>query len=313
MENKKYSILYIGNFRPPHSTENHIALTLESLGHFVTRFQEDETSYDCLLAQNGYDFMLYTRTWDNIISKEVNKLNFLLKKKIPLVGFHLDIWWGLERESQIAEQLYFKSDILFTADGGHPNKWKEREIEHCYLPPAVYKKECYIAQPRADLKRDIVFVGSYKNYHPEYPFRRELVEWLIKKYGERILFPNVQYPCVRGHLLNELYASSKIVIGDSLESPNYFSDRVFETIGRGGVLFHPTADIPLIDGTHYIQYKRRDWNELEEKINYYLTHDNEREKIRKEGHEFVTLNHTYDNRMEEMLQTLKEKKYVRAN
>ena len=96
------NIIYIGNFVPAHSTENHIALTLEDMGHLVVRFQEDETTYDNLLAQKGFDFILYTRTWDNIIEKSVTKLEFLLKKQIPLVGFHLDIWWGLERQCPVS-------------------------------------------------------------------------------------------------------------------------------------------------------------------------------------------------------------------
>ena len=313
--NKKYSIIFCGNYRPAHSTENHIALTLESMGHFVTRFQEDETSYDCLLAQNGYDFMLYTRTWDNIMSKDVTKLDFLLKKKIPLVGFHLDIWWGLQRESQIDEQLYFKSDILFTADGGHQYRWEEKEINHYYLPPGVYDKECYLAEKRPNLKADIVFVGSQRNYHPEHPFREKLIIWLRKNYRKQTEFyPNKWYPFIRGHKLNQLYASAKIVVGDSLDSPMYISDRVPETLGRGGFLLHPRCEaidkMGLKDGVHYVSYKRWDWDNLKEKIDYYLTHDKEREKIRLAGHKAVAENHTYKNRMAEMIKVLEEQKYV---
>ena len=47
----------------------------------------------------------------------------------------------------------------------------------------------------------------------------------------------------RNAQLNNLYANSKIAIGDSVcigfNHERYWSDRVFETIGRGGFIIHP--------------------------------------------------------------------------
>ena len=48
---------------------------------------------------------------------------------------------------------------------------------------------------------------------------------------------------IRGKELNDLYATAKVVVGDTLckgfNYPYYFSDRLFETTGRGGFLIHP--------------------------------------------------------------------------
>jgi hypothetical protein len=67
-----------------------------------------------------------------------------------------------------------------------------------------------------------------------------MIEFLEKTYGER--FKHVQG--VRGHLLNDVYASMKVVVGDCIfaGTPRYFSDRVPETLGRHGLLVHPFVD-----------------------------------------------------------------------
>lgn len=37
---------YCGNFKPSHSTETHLARTLEQAGHQVARLQEDDLTLD---------------------------------------------------------------------------------------------------------------------------------------------------------------------------------------------------------------------------------------------------------------------------
>jgi spore maturation protein CgeB len=49
----------------------------------------------------------------------------------------------------------------------------------------------------------------------------------------------------------------------------------------------------------------KDINELNEKINYYLLHDNEREHIARAGYEWVINNHTYDKRIENLINLIR--------
>ena len=44
-------IVYVGNFGPSFSTESHVALSLESLGHTVVRQQENEVDWSTLAEQ----------------------------------------------------------------------------------------------------------------------------------------------------------------------------------------------------------------------------------------------------------------------
>lgn len=55
------------------------------------------------------------------------------------------------------------------------------------------------------------------------------------------------------------------------------------------------------DGKHLVFYKFGDFDDLKSKIDYYLEHDDEREKIRLAGHEHVKANHTYRQRWEAII------------
>lgn len=293
-------ITYIGNFRPDYSTENHVARSLEMLGHTITRLQEDLTSFD-EIDRAGGKFILYTRTWDNI---KGDRDRWLRNKSLPLVGFSLDIWIGLDRERETQNQLFFKSDYLFTADGGHQEEFTDKGIKHFWLQPGVVADECYI--DNVDFQYDIIFAGSYR-YHSEYPERTRLIDYLETTYRDRFtLFDHNSG--MRGARLNRLYASSRVVIGDSLDSPYYWSDRVPETLGRGGLLLHPQVegmDKYYTAGSHYIPYIRYDHENLKKTIDSCLENPEMCQMIRQQGHGHVKANHTYTNRMAEMLKVLK--------
>lgn len=295
-------IIYIGNYRPEWSTENHIAYSLEDLGHIVFRMQEDETELAHILEiQNDYDFILYTRTWDNC---KGDRDYFLKNKKIPLVGFSLDIWIGLSRQPEVEKQLMFKSDYLFTADGGHQKEFKKMGINHIWLRPGIWDRECRFGMKQAEFEtKDVCFVGSY-NYHHEHPFRKDLIDWLQYHYGAQFALYGSSGEIIRGLRLNDLYTTVPIVVGDSFDSPYYWSDRLYETLGRGGFLLHPKTiglDEELQDGVHYVAYERENWADLQRKIEFYKTHYYEREKIRLAGFEKVRDNYTYKHRMQTLI------------
>jgi spore maturation protein CgeB len=144
----------------------------------------------------------------------------------------------------------------------------------------------------------IIFVGGdvFRN-------RILMLENIYSKYGSRFEWfgKNKQ---IRGLELNELYASTKIVVGDSQPSPLYWSNRIYETLGRGGFLLHPYVDgldTEFIDGVHLVCYDRNNIDDLFKKIDYYLEHEDEREKIRKAGHELVKTKYTYKERCKELM------------
>lgn len=295
---KSYKICYIGNFRPENSTECHLAKDMENVGIVVTRMQEQDVQLEELLEhESEYDFILYTRTWDNV---KGDREYFLKNHKTPFVGFSLDIWYGLVREEQIRTQLFFKVDYLITADGGHQEEFKRDGIKHKWLPPAIFSEQCYVAEPKDEYKFEVLFVGS-RDYHKEYPERPMLINWLFETYGDRF---KLITGGLRGRELNEVYSSAKVIVGDSLEGEYYWSDRIPETVGRGGFLLHPETV-----GLYFpvVTYKRGDgYEDLKKKIDFYLEEKSERDRIRFEGQEWVAKNRTYKNVAKEIISYLEE-------
>lgn len=306
---KHLYILYVGNFKPWWSTENHIAKTLEKLGHTVERRQEDEIAHDALWPIN-IDVFLWTRTWPNFISNKV--LDFYKSKNIPTLSFHLDLYFGLQRDGGLGEDSFWATDYVFSPDGGHDEEFKKLGINHYYLRAGVLEDECYI-HPDYDPKRfdnNIIFVGSY-GYHPEHTYRQKLIDWLRSNYPNNFKLYSPQFnngQQIRGDDLNRLYAKSKIVIGDSLnvgfKQKYYTSDRLYETPGRGGVLIHPWSegvDESYENGEEMIFYTYGNFNQLAGLIKGYLADDEARENIRMRGHERTKKEHTYTQRVQEML------------
>lgn len=299
-------ITYLGNFRCSWCTEVHIAFTLEKLGHEVVRLQENEVTLEKVVSEaNVSDIFLWTRTYNYA---NFDQFEMLRQIKVPTVSFHLDYYFGISRQINLTQDSFWHTDFVFQPDGDHQEEFKKLGINSYWLPPAVYGDECYMADE--PISRDLIFVGSYNEYHGEYPFRRELINWLYNNYPQFKLYPEApEFIAVRGDDLNRLYASTKIAVGDSLNLPGnttYTSDRIFETTGRGGFILYPK--IEFLEGIFpkEIFYEVGDKSALANKIEYYLTHDEEREKLRKQCFEITKKNHTYTQRLKHLLKIVGE-------
>lgn len=312
-------VAYIGNFVPEHSTENHVRQAFINQGHTVIRIQEgDPFDYETLMSRmQAVDTIMWTRTGDLAAKwghgKQIAMLDQAKEKGIPTVGFHLDRWWGLDREHLVSEEPFFKCSVVITADGGHQEQFIRTGVNHVWLPPAVSLGETKPGRYRSEMTSDIVFVGSWQpGYHREWKHRPQLIEWLRKNYPARIQFwPRPGEHAVRGEALRDLYASTKIVIGDSClvgNTTHYWSDRIPETIGRGGFLIHPHVD-GLDDhftvNEHLVTWHAGDWDALGSKIDYYLSNGKECAEIAQAGRAHVIENHTYDVRVNQILGIIK--------
>lgn len=309
-------IAYLGNFGPSFSTETHVALSLKTLGHEVIQLQEGGTpasEVPNVVKQSESDVLLWTQTLDlakqsGSRSDRASMITSLRSTGVPTFGFHLDRWWGLDREHLVREEPFFRVDRVFTADGGHEAEWAEEGIAHTWSPPGVYHGECVDVGPVKRYESDIAFVGAWQSYgHREWwPIRKAMLDSLKFYFGERAQF----WPkgsAIRGMELTSLYQSAKVIVGDSCLPggiTHYWSDRVPETMGRGGFLLHPYVkglDDFFEDGKHLRFYEHGNYEDLAHLIDYYIEHDHEREAIRRAGMELVRGEHTYLNRMKTVL------------
>ena len=311
-------IVFVGNHSVSYSSETHHCNTLESMGHKVVRLQEGQAnSSDILKNAIESDCLVWVHThgWKTQMQEgyEVSDIFKALESRgIPTLTFHLDLWLGLKRERDLHNDPFYKTIGHFFATDKLMADWfnENTEVKGHYLPAGVYDKEVYIADELSDQANDVIFVGS-KGYHPEWRYRPTLVNWLRDTYKDG--FTHVggdgDTGTVRGHDLNKIYANSKVAVGDTLcinfDYPYYFSDRLFESTGRGGFTIFPyikgIEDNFVID-KEIVTYEFGNFGQLREKIDYYLEHDDEREKIRKAGHERTKRDHTYLQRWSTILE-----------
>jgi hypothetical protein len=323
------NIGFIGNFTVPYTTENERKWAFEKLGHKVIPFQENETSpFDicnsAIIAE--LDMLIYSHTHGWEIPNLIDIFGDYKENEVPTVSIHLDRWAGLAREVDMGKEATWYTQYLFMADASPEAQelYKDLNLNWYWLKPGVSEKDCYIAPPdHTKFPHEIIFVGS-RGYHSEYPWRPKLVDWLKETYGSRFgHYGNDGIRVVRQDELNVLYASAKIVVGDSCfagQTKDYWSDRIPETTGRGGFLIHP--EVEGLDHKGIITYPAEDFEALKDVIDYYagyqaeginatyeegnlyLAAHKEREKLRREGFEWTKAHRTYTHLSQEMLDVI---------
>jgi hypothetical protein len=313
-------IVFLGNFEVSYSSENHHAKSLESLGHTVCKLQE-RTIKDSFVLQQAMnsDLFIWVHTHNWATPGRLGMahvLEELKKADIPTMTYHLDLWFGLERQKDLEEDDFYKTIGHFFATDKLMTDWfnENTNVKGHFLPAGVYDKECYIHEDysKDEFEYDVIFVGS-KRYHHEHKYRAELVDFLRRIYGKRFLHVggDGDTGTVRGNDLNRIYAKSKVAVGDSLNInfnyPYYTSDRLFESTGRGGFTIYPRItglEEYFIDGEEIVFYEHGNLEDLKSKIDQYLDDNSTRELIRLGGHERTKQEHTYIHRWASILETL---------
>ena len=308
-------IAFLGNFNVDFTSETHWAKSIESLGHEVVRIQESTAQADAVLRTAlTCDVFVWVHTHSFKVGGDMSSVLKQLKKaKIPTIAYHLDLYMGLNRWKEYENDPYMSGlEYFFTVDKQMAD-WlnNNTKTKGVYLPAGVFDRECIMLNQQR-VNYDIVFTGS-KKYHPEYPFRPQLIDFLQKTYGQRFIHigNDGEVGQQRGLRLNQVYRNAKIVVGDTLQInfdyPYYYSDRLYEVPGRGGFSIFP--DIKGVEENYepnkeIVLYKHGDLQDLKEKIDYYLTHEAEREAIRQAGFERTVRDHTYINRWKTILETI---------
>jgi hypothetical protein len=305
------TVAYVGNFTRPWCTEVHVAASLETLGHTVVRLQENEVDWARLpevVADAGADLWMWTRTWPVPHEPCFDAIARIRKAGIPSVFYHLDRWWGLEREYQIHTEPFFRLDLVVSPDD-QVEKWAAAGVRHLWMPPAVYAAECGPVAPNP--KRwpyDVVFVGSYPYPHRAWAaYRHELINCLRRRYGRRFGVLPRRGQAIRGRDLQELYATAKVVVGDSClvgEPRKYWSDRIPESLGRGALLVHPEANGLAdwyVNGRDLLTYPIGDFDQALAQVDWALNNPDVARRIREQGRATVLGRDTYAHRMRSVL------------
>jgi len=192
---------------------------------------------DVLTAAKGADMLLWARTHGHRPTGDVAAmLRQIEDTGTVTVGLHLDLYWGIpRREAEIGVDPWWSAQHVFTADGG-PHPWGK--VNHHWCPPAMDQRFFGRGTFRHSFNHSAVFVGGIvPDIHGHH--RRALLTWARRKYGGGFVQYGMGRRKVWGPDLCDLYTSAGVALGDSAWSPYYWSDRVVQTLGRGGFLAHP--------------------------------------------------------------------------
>lgn len=301
---KKPKIFFIGSFKRLWDEEG-IARALEGLGCHVHRFEEtrwDQREFDFKVDTIHPNIVLMAKL--KIPAQRVAMIRRLRDLWIPTASWTFDLYLGLNREHMLRTDPIFRAEYVFTPDGGNHKKIRGMGINHHVLRQGVFGGFCHRGGA-TKLPLDVAFVGCE---NPEWIYRTEMCAFLAKNYSRFHWFGRYNTQEVRGEELNDLVASTKIMIGDSVYAPYYWSNRIYELLGRGAFLISPM--VPGLEKDykpykHFIPYTIGQFDELKEKIDYFLNRPEERRKISEAAMAHTRRRHTLENRCRKLLGIVK--------
>ncbi len=198
-------------------------------------------------------------------------------KKILRQARHYDFVFAAQKEGAQKLTKALKKKVEWIAHACDPKIHKKLNLEKKYA---------------------VGFVGSYGGRGSE----REELLLQVKKQLPSSFIGKAPYA-----KMSEIYSSSKIGINYSLN--NDINMRMFEILSCGTMLItnrikeNGFSEL-FEEGHHLVAYETKE--ELMILIDYYLRHDEEREKIARAGYELVKSRHTYRHRLKKIFEVIKQ-------
>jgi hypothetical protein len=291
-------ILYIENFDTKWRTAVWVKKGFQSIGIKIKPVQESSLTKQGLIDiidEFKPDLILIGKARTQFSLLEV----FELYPDILTASWQFDLYFKTPRRTEVFSDR-FKTDIVFTTDGGNQEEYERLGINQQTLRQGINEDDTD-TDDKLECVEDIIFVGTN---NPWYQYRNDLIKFLKKEYGDRFGWYGNKHQ-IRGKDLTNLVNSAKIVIGDSVYSDNYWSNRIYEMLGRGGFLIHPR--VPGLEKEfkyykHLIPYDTGNFNQLKSIIDYYLSHKTERNNIKKEGQKYCLENYKYSDRCKQFIE-----------
>lgn len=258
-------------------TEGHIGRSFEALGHEVVRVDEGSE------VPTG-DLLLFHKGGKNITS--------------VLSAFSgLKVCWYFDKIDWNNRAEWFHSvlplvDLMFITDGTWARTHPDPKLR--VLRQGIGDLDTSRGVPREGVwKAQIAFLGGL------YGERGKWAERLKRRYGEAFQI----YGNVFNRDLYDLCETVPIIVAPSFPADDwYWSNRIYLTLGSGGFLIHPRLkglSSEFKHGYHYVSYDTHE--ELEHFIDYFLEHEDERNKIRENGRRKTVQTFNFTRRCQRLL------------
>ena len=281
----------------------------------TTKFWGDYHYAEALAREfekRGYTANVLTReNWYNRSSAKYTLVLRGLKPYYPSEeGNRTVMMWNISHPADVMLEEYNLYQYVFFAS----NRMKE-EIGPKIRPDSGVLMQCtdpeiMSSEESPDKKYELLFVGNSRHV-----YRRILkdllpTEFHLTVYGRHWEEYPVQDYVVKDYIDNnkvgQAYHDARILLNDHWEDMIQYgiiSNRVFDALAAGAfVISDDMPELKEVFQGAVVTYQDRD--DLNEKIAYYLEHEEERNEKAALGHEIVLKHHTFADRVEQILDVI---------
>lgn len=277
---------------------NDLKLGFEKLGYEVEyRFRED---YDDLKLKNAGN-VIYFKGYYTF--KTLPKDNVKKRKNVLYVyymeGLYKDIFSEVDAVVSASKKFVDEHIIGSGFKGGHIPQ---------YTNPERFKN----ANSEVDKQHDVLFVGSDHSRKG-----RKSVDYALKANANLSVYgkfwdESLDRDVLKGSYIDndelyKYYGNAKIVLNDHREDMAYFgfvSNRIYDVSASGGFIFTDyVKDIEEEYGDSIVMYKNFD--EFNEKLQYYLEHEDERKALAKKAQKITLEKFTNEVAAEKFIEIFK--------
>lgn len=219
----------------------------------------------------------------------------LEKAEIPTVCFHPDTYAFTGR--RIRWSSLFDHAAVFHP--GYAERFWEAGHPGAFLAPHAVRRE-FFAGPELEREFEIGWVGQTSGRF--YQTRAQWLPQLAKQF--RANDWSKKYTL---HEVAETYRRSRIVVNVGRDDfPHDANMRVFEVLASGALLLtslpSELEQLGFTAGVHFVGYRNPE--DISKLIRKFLDNDGERARISASGRELVLAEHTYDQRVAQLLERL---------
>lgn len=223
----------------------------------------------------------------------------------------VNVMWNISHPEDVELEEYEQYDFVFIASDKYARQI--RKSVNTNVEPLLQCCDLDIFYPKENdnLKRnEVLFVGSTRKVY------RKIIKDVLKTDHEVSIyglgwesFIDEKYlkdEFIPNEMLNQYYSSCKILLNDhwdDMKEKGFLSNRLFDALACGAFIISDNMqEVDNIFEGNIVTYE--DSADLDEKITYYLSHEEERINKALKGREIVIKNHTFDNRVEKIIESL---------
>ena len=262
--------------------------------------------------KNGYKANVLSReNWYNISNAKYTIVLRGLREYYP--GYKDDrkyIMWNISHPADVNIDEYELYDYVFFASEHMQKMYKDKINVPSGVLPQCTDPEVMKSIDTGEKKYELLFVGNSRHVYRR--ILKDLIptEYRLTVYGRHWdKFPVKEYVVqdyIDNNIVGQAYHDAKILLNDHWDDMREYgiiSNRIFDALSAGAfVVSDYVPGIEDVLGDSVVTYDTPE--DLKEKIDYYMKHEDERDAKALAGQKIVREKHTFANRVDGMLSVI---------